>query len=169
MEVNLEFLFSWPLFHSVNGWEIQLLTQHSHTHTARQSQPYWRWRIKRKGHAFHICQMREHPTVYAPVLKYPFGHSLSTICIEEASHHPSLMSYPAPSPHSHALDFLDRPLNSSPQLFLQECRWFHPLQILPLHAWRHQTNTTASQVQGHIPPDNVVAHSTVPSQSTHFP
>ena len=48
--------------------------------------------------------MTEYPTVYVPVLKYPFGHSLSTISIEEASHHPFVMSYPAPAPHSHPHD-----------------------------------------------------------------
>ena len=91
-----------------------------------KASPIEGWRIMRKGHIFNTCQVAEHPTVHVPVLKCPFGHSLSTISIEEASHHPFLMSYPAPSPQSHPLGFLDRHLNSSPQLFLHECRVVPP-------------------------------------------
>ena len=113
--------------------------------------------------------MTEYPTVYVPVLKYPFGHSLSTISIEEASHHPFVMSYPAPAPHSHPLDFLDRPLNSSPQLFLQECRVVLPspgpaptcMEVPDIHNSITPTGTHS--------PLTTWLHITVPSHSTHFP
>ena len=127
---------------------------HTHTHTPLyKASPIEGWRIMRKGHIFNICQMTEHPTAHVPVFKYPFSHSLSTFSFEEASHHPFLMSYPAPSPRSQSLDFLDCPLNSSPQLFLRECRVVPASRTCPyMHGGaRYIQHIYASQVHGPIP------------------
>ena len=178
MEVNPEFLFSWILFHLVSWemdekfsfWPNTHTHTHTHTHTPLyKASPIEGWRIMRKGHIFNICQMTEHPTAHVSVFKYPFSHSLSTISFEEASHHPFVMSYPAPCPRSQSLDFLDCPLNSSPQLFLWECRVVPPSRPCPYmhggarHTQQHHRYTDP------FPPDNGVAHITVPSHSTHFP
>lgn len=155
MEVNLEFLFSWPLFHSVS-WETDekfsfWLNTHTHTPLDKAS-PVEGWRIKRKGHILNTCQMTEHPTVYLPVLKYPLAilsppsplrRLLTTLssCLTQ----PPL---PIPTPSTSWTVLWILPLNSS----CRSAGWFYPLQVLPLHAWRCQTYTTASHLQGPIPP-----------------
>lgn len=151
MEVHLEFLFSWPLFHSVSWETDEKFSFWLNTHTTIQSQPYWRLEDhEKRSHIQHMSSGRASHSTCSLSLNtlWPFfvhhlhwGGFLTTF----------LMSYPAPSPHSHPLGFLDRRLNSSPQLFLHECRVVPPLQVLPPHAQRWQTYTTASQVQGPIP------------------
>lgn len=144
---------------------------HAHTHTplykASSSEG---WRTMRKGHVFNICQMTEHPTVHLPVLKYPFGHSLSTVSIKEASHHPFLSPYPDSSPQSH-------PLTSWTALWIlfpiSPCRCaeqFRPFQVLLPNAWRCSTHNSITGYRDPLPQrDNVVIHITVPSHSIHFP